>query len=126
MVPNSSTILRTYARQLPGAGCPVGRGEFDCPVDDLLRDPSVREVLVLDPKTVLVRTGEGWAEADAPFRDAEHLRKVLAHKSSRGTPVAPVAAETVCDVRLASGFRLIAVLPPEILGVAPTAAFVRG
>jgi hypothetical protein len=47
-------------------------------------------------------------------------------RAVRGTAAAPVAAETVCDVRLSNGFRLIAVLPPEILGVAPTAAFVRG
>jgi Flp pilus assembly CpaF family ATPase len=126
MIPNGSTILRTYARQLPGAARPAGRGEYDCPVDDLLRDPAVWEVLVLDPKTVLVRTTEGWAEADAPFRDADHLRRVLMQRAGRGTPVAPVAAETVSDVRLSNGFRLIAVLPPEILGIAPTAAFVRG
>jgi Flp pilus assembly CpaF family ATPase len=126
MVPNSSTILRTYARQLPGADRPAGDGEFDCPMDDLLRDPAVWEVLVLDPATVLVRTSDGWAEADAPFRDADHLRRVLLHRAARGTPVAPSAAETVRDVRLPNGFRMTAVLPPELLGVAPTAAFVRG
>jgi type IV secretory pathway ATPase VirB11/archaellum biosynthesis ATPase len=126
VVPNSSTILRTYARQLPGAARAAGCGVIDCPIDDLLRDPAVWEVLVLDPHAVLVRTLDGWAEADAPFRDADHLRDVLVQLSLRGTWTAPTAAETVRDVRLANGFRMTAILPPEILGASPTAAFVRG
>ena len=131
MVPNSSTILRTFARQLPGG---PGRAP-DCRVDDafdrleqVLLDKAVREILILAPRTILVRRHDEWSEAAGfTFRDAEQLRQVLARTAEAGRPVVPdVSAETVRDVRLPNGFYMTAVVPPEILDASPTAVFVSG
>ncbi|HET6573315.1 MAG TPA: hypothetical protein VFG68_06925 [Fimbriiglobus sp.] len=95
------------------------------PLDDLFRDPAVREVMVLAPGQVVVRKGDDWTPTSVRFRDAGHLRRLLARYAEAGEPVAPPAAGAF-DVWLGNGFRAVAVLPPEVLDLPPTAVFVRG
>jgi hypothetical protein len=185
MVPDSSTILRTYARQLPGAGGtglddvrkrahvrvaeridpararfkPLSLlrqdarrtleiyfdqdlplfpkadrdrlieevvGEAFGPLEELFRDDGVKEILVLDPKKVIVRKDDAWTPTSVFFRDADHLRRTLARMADQGErlTVGP-AAESAVETRLPNGFRLTAVIPPEIMDVTPIAAFLR-
>jgi pilus assembly protein CpaF len=95
------------------------------PLEDLFRDPAVQEVMVLAPGQVVVRKGDAWTPTSVRFRDAEHVRRMLARYAEVGEPVAPPAAGGF-DVWLGNGFRAVAVLPPEVLELPPTAVFVRG
>jgi hypothetical protein len=97
------------------------------PLEELFRDPAVREVMLLGPGQVIVRKADGWTPTSVRFRDAEQLRQVLARHAEVGEPVAagPAAAGGF-DVWLGSGFRLVGVVPPEVLDAPPTAVFVRG
>jgi hypothetical protein len=95
------------------------------PLEDLFRDPAVQEVMVLAPGQVLARKADAWTPTSVRFRDAEHLRRALVRYAEAGEPVAPAAAGGF-DVWLGNGFRGMAVLPPEVMGLPPTAAFVRG
>ena len=185
MVPDSSTILRTYARQLPGAGGtgldevrkraharvaeridparsrfkPLSLlrqdarrtleiyfdqdlplfpkpdrdrlieevlGEAFGPLEELFRDDAVKEILVLAPQQVIVRKEDVWTPASVFFRDADHVRRTLTRMVDQGErlTIGP-AAESAVEVRLTNGFRMTAVVPPDVLDVAPMAVFVR-
>jgi hypothetical protein len=95
------------------------------PLEDLFRDPAVQEVMVLAPGQVVVRKGDAWTPTSVRFRDAGHVRRTLARYAEAGEPVAPPAAGGF-DVWLGNGFRAVAVMPPEVLDLPPTAVFVRG
>jgi hypothetical protein len=97
------------------------------PLEELVRDPAVQEVMVLGPGQVIVRKADTWTPTSVRFRDAEQLRRALMQHVEAGTAaVAGSSAAGGFDVWLGSGFRLMAVLPPEVLDVPPTAVFVRG
>ena len=95
------------------------------PLEELFRDESIKEILVLAPTQIIVRKGEGWQPASARLRDAEQLRAVLTRYAETGEAV--LAGPTVggLDVKLANGFRAIAVVPPEVMQVCPQLLLVR-
>ena len=95
------------------------------PLDELFADPTVREVMVTGPGAVIVRR-EQWIPTSVKFRDEEHVRLVLDRIASHAEAVGPVMASmTVFDMKLANGFRAIAVIPPGALGQPATASFLR-
>ena len=95
------------------------------PLEDLFRDPAVQEVMAVAPGQVLARKADTWTPTSVRFRDVEHLRRALTRYAEAGVPVAP-AGSGAFDVWLGNGFRAVAVLPPEVMDLSPTAAFVRG
>jgi hypothetical protein len=97
------------------------------PLEELFRDESVREILVLGVGQALTRKGEAWLPANARFRDTAQLRAALSWLSELGESVVPNTHPAGgLDVKLPNGFRLIAVIPPEVLDQPPLALFVRG
>lgn len=81
------------------------------PLDRLLREPGVTDVLVNGPRDVWVDRGAGLERAPVRFRDevaVRHLAQRLAASAGRRLD----AAMPHVDARLARGVRLHAVLPP--------------
>ena len=71
------------------------------PLEELLRDPTVKEVMVLGPHAVVVRRDPGWTPTNVKFRDEDHVRIILEKALTQGEPVAGVPAQTVIDAKLA-------------------------
>ena len=81
------------------------------PLEDLLADPSVEEVMVNGPRRVYVERGGRIEEVGACFADEEELRnaieRILAPLGRRIDELSPMV-----DARLADGSRVNAVIPP--------------
>ncbi len=97
------------------------------PLDELFRDPNVREVMVVGPHAVLVRRDTaGWLPTSVRFRDDAHLRSALDRLATHADPVGGVTASVnTFDLKLPNGFRAVAVIPPEAVGQSASVAFVR-
>ena len=97
------------------------------PLDELFRDPAVREVMVTGPNVVLVRRDTaGWLPTNVRFRDEAHLRAALDRLATHADPVGAVTASVnLFDLKLPNGFRAVAVIPPDAVGQSPRVAFVR-
>jgi pilus assembly protein CpaF len=81
------------------------------PLEDLLADPSVEEVMVNGPGQVYVERGGRIEATDACFADDDELRnaieRILAPLGRRIDELSPMV-----DARLADGSRVNAVIPP--------------
>jgi len=81
------------------------------PLEDLLADPSVEEVMVNGPEQVYVERGGQIESVDARFADEEELRnaieRILAPLGRRIDELSPMV-----DARLGDGSRVNAVIPP--------------
>ncbi len=96
------------------------------PLDDLFRDPTVREVMVLGPALVVARRDGGWVPTNSKFRDANHLRVTLDKVVGQAEPVpGERLPSSALDARLPNGFRVVGVLPPLALEHPPALLFVR-
>ena len=97
------------------------------PLDELFRDPAVREVMVTGPNVVLVRRDTaGWVPTNVRFKDEAHLRAALDRLATHADPVGAVTASVnLFDLKLPNGFRAVAVIPPDAVGQSPRVAFVR-
>lgn len=85
----------------------VGAG----PLDGLLADPEVSDVVVNAPDQVWVDRGSGLVAAGVRFRDEAAVRRLAQRLAAGAGRRLDVASPTV-DARLADGTRLHAVLPP--------------
>lgn len=97
------------------------------PVEELFADPSVREIMVTGPGTVIARREQGqWLPTSVKFRDESHVRATLDRIASHADTVGQVMTSVATfDMKLPNGFRVLAVIPPEALGQPATVAFVR-
>ncbi len=81
------------------------------PLEDLLADPAVEEVMVNGPGRVYVERGGRIEETDVAFADEEELRnaieRILAPLGRRVDELSPMV-----DARLADGSRVNVVIPP--------------
>jgi pilus assembly protein CpaF len=81
------------------------------PLEDLLADPSVEEVMVNGPDRVYVERGGRIETVEARFADEDELRdaieRILAPLGRRIDELSPMV-----DARLADGSRVNAVIPP--------------
>ena len=81
------------------------------PLERLLRDPEVDEILVSGTKVIWVERGGRLAKTDASFESDDQLRltieRLLAPAGRRVDE-----AEPLCDARLPDGSRINVVLPP--------------
>lgn len=112
-------VVSAVTRELSGAG----------PLDPLLRDPRVSDVLVNGPADVWVDRGDGLERAAVGFADEAAVRR-LAQRLAASAGRRLDTAQPMVDARLANGVRLHAVLPPVsphgtliCLRVAPRRAF---
>jgi pilus assembly protein CpaF len=84
------------------------------PLDPLLRDRGVTEVIANGPSEVYTERGGKLVREPVAFRDEEHLRQVIDRVvSSVGRRVDE--SSPMVDARLADGSRVNAVLPPVAL-----------
>lgn len=97
------------------------------PLSELLRDPTVREVMVAGPHAVIVRReASPWLPTSVKYRDEDHLRWSLDRLATHADPVGPVLASVnMFDLQLPNGFRVMAVIPPPALGQPAIASFIR-
>jgi pilus assembly protein CpaF len=98
-------VLRVLQSEIAGAG----------PLQPLLADPDVTDVLVNGPREVWVDRGRGLEPAPVSFPDEASVRRLaqrLAAPSGRRLD----DAQPWVDARLADGVRLHAVLPPVAAG----------
>lgn len=98
------------------------------PLEELFRDETVKEIMALAATQVIARKDSGWVPTSVRFRDPTHHRTYLRRVAETGEALAPGLAATdgAFDVRLANGFRVVGVLPPDVLDQPPLAVFVRG
>ena len=84
--------------------------------------------MVLAHNQVIARKGDVWLPTSVHFRDPDHYRRTLARLAGQGEPpfTPGRSRRAAIDVRLANGFRVVAVLPPAVLDQPPVAVFVRG
>ena len=84
------------------------------PLEPILRDPTVSDILVNGPKEVWVEKGGKLTRTRARFRDEDHLRTVIDRiVSAVGRRVDD--ASPLVDARLPDGSRVNAVVPPIAL-----------
>jgi pilus assembly protein CpaF len=84
------------------------------PIEPLLRDPSISEIMVNGPQMIFVEKYGLIHQVDATFLDEAHLRHVIDRIVSRiGRRVDE--ASPMVDARLPDGSRVNAVLPPVAL-----------
>jgi hypothetical protein len=115
--PERDRLAEDVLAALPGAG----------PLEELFRDEAVAEVLVLAPAQVIAYKAGAWVPTSARYRDADQVRAVLQRYAELGEPLQPAApAAGAVDVRLPTGFRVIGVVPPEVMGVPPVLHLTRG
>jgi pilus assembly protein CpaF len=89
----------------------VGTG----PLEPLLADPEVTDVLVTRPDEVWVDRGRGLERTDVRFRDTASVRR-LAQRLATSAGRRLDDARPWVDARLPGGTRLHAVLPPVAVG----------
>ncbi|MDF9814651.1 TadA family conjugal transfer-associated ATPase [Streptomyces sp. SPB162] len=89
----------------------VGAG----PLEPLLADPDVTDVLVNGPEEVWVDRGRGLERSDVGFADAAAVRR-LAQRLATTAGRRLDDARPWVDARLPDGTRLHAVLPPVVVG----------
>ena len=84
------------------------------PLEPLLRDPDITEVMVCGPRRIFVERSGRIAPVDARFHDDAHLLhiidRILAPLGRRVDEASPMV-----DARLADGSRVNAVIPPLAL-----------
>ncbi|HAU32101.1 MAG: Type II secretion system protein E [Desulfotomaculum sp. 46_296] len=81
------------------------------PIDPLLDDPEISEIMVNGPKKVYVEKKGRIIETDATFRDDDHVRKIIDKIiSPLGRRLDDTSA--MVDARLPDGSRVNAVIPP--------------
>ncbi|BCY06954.1 CpaF family protein [Actinoplanes sp. L3-i22] len=84
------------------------------PIESLLRDTSVTEVMVNGPRSVYVERFGRLEKTTAEFDDEPHLRRIIDRICSRVGRRVDEASPTV-DARLPDGSRVNAVVPPIAL-----------
>lgn len=85
------------------------------PLEPLLQDPSVTDVLVNGPDDVWLDRGAGLVRADVRFPDETSVRR-LAQRLAAACGRRLDAAQPFVDARLPDGTRVHAVLPPICTG----------
>lgn len=94
-------LVHELRAELTGAG----------PLEALLADPKVSDVLVNAPDEVWVDQGQGLERAEVRLRDEAAVRRLAQRLAATAGRRLDVASPTV-DARLVDGSRLHAVLPP--------------
>ena len=84
------------------------------PLESLMRDPTISDILVNGPKCVYVERRGRLFRSDVVFNDEKHLieivRRIVGRVGRRVDETSPL-----CDARLPDGSRVNAVIPPLAL-----------
>jgi pilus assembly protein CpaF len=84
------------------------------PIEPLMRDPTITDILINGPKTVYIERGGRLERADIAFHDDRHLLQIVQRIAGR---VGRRVDETspMVDARLPDGSRVNAIIPPLAL-----------
>jgi pilus assembly protein CpaF len=107
-------IILTQAQQEALVRAVVDRVVGLGPLEPLLRDPTITEIMVNGPNSVFIERDGRLEQVDVAFRDEAHLRHVI------DRIVAPIGrrideSSPLVDARLADGSRVNAIIPPLAL-----------
>ena len=84
------------------------------PLEPLMRDPTISDILVNGPKCVYIERRGQLTRSDVVFNDEKHLldivRRIVSRVGRRVDETSPL-----CDARLPDGSRVNAVIPPLAL-----------
>jgi pilus assembly protein CpaF len=81
------------------------------PLEPLLADPTVSDILVNSPKNIYIERGGRLERTNVEFKDDEHLMRVIERiVSTVGRRIDE--AQPMVDARLADGSRVNAIIPP--------------
>lgn len=94
------------------------------PLERLLRDSRVEEILVVAPDQVWVRRGDRRERSDVTFDDQEHLRQTMERIRSRYNFPGSASALSV-QGELAPGTHLLAIVPPSRILASPMVLITR-
>ena len=84
------------------------------PLEQLLRDPSISDILINGPKTIFCERRGRLEKSDVTFASEDHLLQIIQRIVSRvGRRVD--ATSPMVDARLADGSRVNAIIPPLAL-----------
>jgi len=84
------------------------------PLEELLRDPTISDILVNGPHQVYVEREGRLSAVSARFRDNDHLLQIIHHIASRvGRRIDE--SSPMLDARLQDGSRVNAIIPPLAL-----------
>lgn len=102
---DSQALIRSVVDRIIGLG----------PLEPLLEDASITEIMVNDPESIFIEREGKIEQADVRFRDEAHLRHVI------DRIVAPIGrrideSSPLVDARLLDGSRVNAVIPPLAIG----------
>jgi pilus assembly protein CpaF len=97
----SEAVIRAVVDRITGLG----------PLEPLLEDSSITEIMVNDPESIFIERRGHIEQVDVRFRDEAHLRHVI------DRIVAPIGrrideSSPLVDARLPDGSRVNAVIPP--------------
>lgn len=97
------------------------------PLEELFKDPTVREIMVTGPQAVIVRRDQGqWLPTSVKYRDEEHVRWSLDKIGTHSDPIGgALNSLNLFDLQMPNGFRVVAIIPPLALGQPATASFIR-
>jgi pilus assembly protein CpaF len=96
------------------------------PLEELFRDETIPEFMILGPSLIIARKGENWLPTSVRFSDAAHYARILGKIAEQGERTSPLSQPTGgLDVKLPNGFRVTAVVPPSLLEQPPLAVFLR-
>lgn len=84
------------------------------PLDPLLADPSISDILVNGPKNIFVEKNGKLYKTDVTFKDDQHLRNIIERIVSKVGRRIDEKSPMV-DARLADGSRVNAIIPPLAL-----------
>jgi pilus assembly protein CpaF len=84
------------------------------PLEPLLRDDSISDIMVNGPDTVFIEVRGKLQKSTVRFRDAEHV-SVVAQKMVATIGRRVDESSPICDARLADGSRVNVILPPLAL-----------
>jgi pilus assembly protein CpaF len=102
--PEKAKLLREVMDEIFGLG----------PLEELLRDPLVTDILVNGPHMIYLEKQGRLEECDQHFRDNEHLLQVIQRIAARiGRRIDESAP--MLDARLVDGSRVNAIIPPLAL-----------
>ncbi len=101
----SQELIRSIVDRIIGLG----------PLEPLLEDASITEIMVNDPQSIFIEREGRIEQVDVRFRDEAHLRHVI------DRIVAPIGrrideSSPLVDARLPDGSRVNAVIPPLAIG----------
>src|SRR5688572_17251190 len=103
-LPDKQRLLREVMDEIFGLG----------PLEELLRDPLITDILVNGPHQIYVEKLGRLHESDQQFRDNDHMIQVIQRIAARiGRRIDESAP--MLDARLADGSRVNAIIPPLAL-----------